>query len=161
MSQIITTHGTLTSSPPKQAYELLHWGFVFAFAIAGVDKFSRVLANWDGYLAPGIARLSPFPVHATMIAIGILEIGAAVLVAVRPRLGGYVVAGWLAAIVVNLIVGLDHLDLALVDLGLVTGALALGRLAQVYDHSDVKETRTIETTVTDRSDFSAAQASKI
>lgn len=161
MAQTITTHGILTYSPPKQAYELLRWGFVIAVAIGGVDKLSRVLTNWDHYLAPAIARLSPFAARGTMVGIGIVEIGVAVLVAVRPRIGAYVLAGWLAAVVVNLIVGLEFLDVALVDLGLLVAALALGRLAQVYDHSQVIETRTIETRVTDDRDvYAAAHALK-
>ena len=161
MSQTITTHGPLTYSPPKQAYELLRWGFVVALAVGGVDKFSRVLTNWDHYLAPGILRLSPFAARGTMVMIGMLEIAVAVLVAVRPRIGAYVVAGWLAAVVVNLVVGLEFLDVALVDLGLLVGALALGRLAQVYDHANVVETRTIETTVIDdRDELAAAHALK-
>jgi hypothetical protein len=162
MSQTIITHGNLSSSPAKQAYELLRWGFVLALAVGGVDKFSRVLTNWDHYLAPSIARISLFPPRATMIAVGILEIGIAVLVAVRPRIGAYAAAAWLAAVVVNLVVGLEHLDVALADLGLLVGALALGRLAQVYDHSQVTETRTIETIVDDDgSPFAPAHAAKL
>jgi hypothetical protein len=66
-----------------------------------------------------------------MLAVGAIEIAAGILVAVRPRLGGYVVAAWLAGIIVNLLLVGDFLDIALRDFGLLLGALTLARLATV------------------------------
>jgi len=48
---------------------------------------------------------------------------------VRPRIGGYVVAAWLLGIIVNLLLLGDYFDIALRDVGLLVGALALARLA--------------------------------
>ncbi|MGH9024985.1 MAG: hypothetical protein ACRDWD_02555, partial [Acidimicrobiia bacterium] len=62
------------------------------------------------------------------------EIAAGVLVAVAPRLGAYVVAAWLAGIIVNLLT-VDpptYYDIALRDFGLMLGALTLGRLAGAF-----------------------------
>jgi hypothetical protein len=64
-----------------------------------------------------------------MLIVGGIEIAAGVLVAVRPRIGGYVVAAWLAGIIVNLLLIGDYFDVALRDFGLLIGALALARLA--------------------------------
>jgi hypothetical protein len=71
--------------------------------------------------------------HGFMLVVGVVEIAAGLLVALRPRIGAYVVAAWLAGIILNLLVGGHFLDVALRDFGLCLGALALARLSQVYD----------------------------
>ena len=127
-----TVSGT-TAEPAYQAYQILHWGFVAAPIIAGADKFVHLLTNWDEYLAPAIAQMLPISGHAFMLVVGVIEIVAGVLVAVRPRIGAYVVAGWLVGIMLNLIIRGHALDIVLRDFGLCLGALALARLATVYD----------------------------
>jgi hypothetical protein len=72
-----------------------------------------------------------------MLAVGVIEIIAGIVVAVRPRFGGYLVAAWLAGIIVNLLILADHYDVALRDFGLLLGALALARLASAYDRRPV------------------------
>jgi hypothetical protein len=64
-----------------------------------------------------------------MLAVGVVEILAGLLVAVRPDVGGYVVAAWLAGIIGNLLLIPDFYDIALRDFGLLLAALALARLA--------------------------------
>ena len=120
-------------APAYQAYQILHWGFVAAPVVAGADKFLGLLANWDKYLAPSFASLSPLSAHGTMMAVGVVEILAGLVVALRPRIGAYVVAAWLAGIVVNLLLVGGYYDVALRDVGLILGALALGRLSQTYE----------------------------
>jgi hypothetical protein len=119
--------------PERQAYDILHWGFVAAPVLAGLDKFVHLLANWDLYIAPVFANLLGSATHGFMLVVGVVEIAAGLIVALRPRIGAYVVAAWLAAIILNLVIGGHYLDVALRDFGLFLGALALGRLAQVYD----------------------------
>jgi hypothetical protein len=123
--------------PSYQAFQVLHWGFVAAPLLAGLDKFFDLLAHWEGYLSPAFARLSPLSPHATMRAVGIVEVLAAVLVAVRPRIGAYVVAAWLAGIMLNLLLLGHGYDIALRDLGLFLAALALGRLSALHDRKTV------------------------
>ena len=48
---------------------------------------------------------------------------------VVPRLGGLLVAGWLAGIIVSLLLVGGYGDIALRDFGLLLGALALSCLA--------------------------------
>jgi hypothetical protein len=130
------SHGrttTKTSSPAYQAYRILHVAFVVAPVIAGLDKFFHLLVNWDMYLAPVIARLSPIGDHGLMLAIGVIEIIAGILVAIKPRIGAYVVSAWLLGIVINLLIVPGFFDVALRDFGLSLGALALGRLSQEFD----------------------------
>ena len=64
-----------------------------------------------------------------MLLVGVIEIVAGLVVAVRPKFGGYLVAAWLAGIIVNLLILGEYYDVALRDFGLVIGALALARLA--------------------------------
>jgi len=116
-----------------QAYQILHWGFAALPIIAGLDKFTHFLVNWDQYLAPWVARLVPLTVHSMMLIVGVVEIAAGLLVAIKPRIGAYVVCAWLIGIVVNLVTFPGFLDIALRDFGLALGALALGRLSRVYD----------------------------
>ena len=131
-----TSQSALSRNPTRQAYELLHWGFVAAPAIAGLDKFTDLLVNWDKYLAPSFARMLPVSAHSFMQVVGGVEIVAALLVAVKPKIGAYVVAAWLAGIIVNLLVSGAYFDVALRDFGLMLGALALGRLAVAHERGD-------------------------
>lgn len=124
-------------TPARQAYEVLHWGFVAAPAIAGLDKFSDLLTNWDNYLAPALARVSPLSVHATMMVVGAIEIVAALLVALKPRIGAWVVAAWLAGIIVDLALLGHAWDIALRDFGLMLGAIALARLTVAHDQHEI------------------------
>ena len=120
-------------SPAYQAYQILHWGFVALPIIAGLDKFAAVLASWDKYLAPVVANHLPISAHAFMMIVGVVEIAAGLLVAVKPRIGAYVVAAWLVAIIGNLLLFGAYFDVALRDFGLCLGALALGRLSLDFD----------------------------
>ena len=124
----------------RQAFRILHVGFVVAPILAGLDKFFEVLVDWDRYLAPVATDVLPVSGHSFMLAVGVIEIAAGVLVAFRPRIGGYVVAVWLWAIIVNLLVAGDFYDIALRDFGLSLGALALARLAEAYPAGSLRPT---------------------
>jgi len=117
------------SNPSYQAYQILHLGFTVAPVLAGIDKFFHLLCNWDQYLAPWIASLSPIGGHNLMLAAGVIETAAGILVAVRPRLGAPLVGAWLCLIIVNLLTTGTYFDVALRDFGLALGAFALWRLA--------------------------------
>jgi len=117
------------SRPSYQAYQILHFAFTVAPILAGLDKFFHLLCNWDQYLAPWIAHLSPVGSHNLMLAIGAVEIIAGLLVAVKPKIGAPVVAVWLIGIIVNLVSMGTYFDIALRDLGLSLGAWALWRLS--------------------------------
>lgn len=120
-------------SAARQAFWLLRAGFTVAPILFGLDKFVGLLTDWDRYLAPQIDGLLPGTAHQAMLAVGVVEILAGVLVAVLPRVGGYVVAVWLAGIIVDLLLVGDYFDIALRDFGLLVGALALARLAAAFD----------------------------
>ena len=113
----------------RQAFLLLRTVFTIAPIAFGLDKFFGVLTDWDQYLAPWINDLVPGSAHQAMLLVGVVEIVAGLLVAVRPQIGACVVAAWLAGIIVNLLTLGDFYDIALRDFGLLVGALALARLA--------------------------------
>lgn len=120
------------NTPSHQAYQILHLGFTAAPILAGIDKFFHLLCNWDQYLAPWIAAISPIGGHSLMLVAGAIEAAAGILVAVRPRLGAPIVGLWLCLIIVNLLTMGGYFDVALRDLGLALGAFALWRLAQEF-----------------------------
>jgi hypothetical protein len=116
--------------PVYQAYQILHVGFTAAPILFGLDKFFHVLVDWDKYLPPVVSRLVGGHGHAFMLAVGVIEIIAGLLVAFKPRIGGYVVAAWLWGTTLNLLLIPGYYDVALRDFGLSLGALALARLAE-------------------------------
>ena len=120
------------SSPAYQAFRILHLGYIAAPILAGLDKFFHLLVNWDQYVPAIVARLSPIGAHELMLVVGVIEIVAGIGVALKPRLFAYVVAGWLALIIVNLLLIPGYFDVALRDFGLFLAALALGRLSQQF-----------------------------
>ena len=125
-------------TPAYQAFHLLHWAFVVAPVIMGADKFLNLLTNWEKYLAPSFLSISPLSAAATMRAVGVVEIIAGLVVAIRPRIGAYVVAAWLAGIIVNLLLVGGYYDVAVRDFGLCLAALALARLSATYDRQGAK-----------------------
>ena len=129
----------LATDRAYQGYLLLRIGFTVAPIVFGLDKFFNVLVRWEQYLAPWIASIVPTSADVTMRVVGLVEIVAGVMVALRPRYGAFLVAAWLGGIIVNLLTYPGYYDVALRDFGLMLGALALGLLALKYD--DVPATR--------------------
>jgi hypothetical protein len=121
------------SSPAYQAYQVLHVGFVLLPLVAGLDKFTNWLTNWQGYLAPYFAQATSIPERQLMMIAGAIEIVIALIVAIKPLVGARLLALWMLASIVNLILGQSHFDLALRDFGIMLGALALGRLSIDFD----------------------------
>jgi hypothetical protein len=123
------TIGNDLSNPIYQAYRALQIGFIVAPILAGLDKFVGLLTDWTQYLWPPFADLLGLTPATFMGVVGVVEIAAGIIVAVKPRFGGYLVAAWLAGIILNLVLVGGFWDIALRDLGLAIGAFALARLA--------------------------------
>ena len=121
-----------TTRPSYQAYRILHFGFTVAPVLMGLDKFFNLLVDWERYLPPGITQLLGGNGHLFLMAVGVIEVVAGIGVALRPRIFSYVVAAWLWAIIVNLLLIPGYFDIAVRDFGLSLGALALGRLSAEY-----------------------------
>ena len=116
-----------------QVFWVLRIGFTVLPILFGLDKFTSLLAEWTKYLAPQIDRIVPGTAHQAMLAVGVVEVTAGLLVAVLPRFGGLVVAAWLAGIIVNLLLLGGYYDIALRDFGLLLASLGLARLAWSSD----------------------------
>jgi len=127
-------HSSTTVSPSHRAYQILHFGFVVAPIIAGADKFFDKLGDWDKYLAPQIASI--IPAHTFMMIVGAIEIVAGLIVLTKPKIGAFIVAAWLLGIIINLIMLGNYYDVALRDLGLCLGALALGYLGIAHEKGE-------------------------
>jgi len=115
-----------------QAFWLLRVGFTVAPILFGIDKYFNWTVHWPDYLAGWINEIQPFASGQDfMYVVGGIEIFAGLLVAVAPRIGAFVVAGWLLGIVVNLLTknAPQYYDIALRDFGLLLAALTLGRLS--------------------------------
>ncbi len=129
-----TTERAELGNPAYQAFLLLRVGFTAAPILFGLDKFFNWTVDWTIYLAPWINDIAPGSAQDFMYLVGAVEIAAGILVAVAPRIGAYVVAAWLAGIILNLLT-VDppkYYDIALRDFGLMLGALTLARLSTAF-----------------------------
>jgi hypothetical protein len=123
------TGRTAHADPAHQAFLLLRTVFTVAPILFGLDKFTNLLTDWPGYLAPWIDAVVPGTAQQAMYAVGVVEIVAGIVVAVMPRFGGWLVAAWLFGIIVNLLSIPNYFDIALRDFGLLAAAVALALLA--------------------------------
>jgi uncharacterized membrane protein YphA (DoxX/SURF4 family) len=123
---------SLAGEPAHQAFLLLRTVFTVAPILFGLDKFTNILTDWTVYLAPVATSVVPVPAQTFMYGVGVIEIIAGILVALRPRIGSLVVAVWLLGIIINLLILGSFFDVALRDFGLMIGALALNRLATAH-----------------------------
>ena len=115
-----------------QAYQILRLAFTVAPIVAGLDKFFGILVDWDKYLPAAVNNMVGGAGHQLMLVVGVIEIIAGIGVFLKPKIFAYVVAAWLLLIIANLLMIPGYYDVALRDLGLMLGAIALGRLSQEY-----------------------------
>jgi hypothetical protein len=127
----------LRRDPAAQAFLLLRIGLTVFPIVMGLDKFANVLTDdWTRYLAPQFNDILPGSAATGMHLVGIVEIAAGLVVAVIPRFGGILVAGWLAGIILDLLLVGGYGDVAFRDFGLMLGALTLARLATIDSGPD-------------------------
>ena len=124
-----TGSGTAVQAAGLQVFWVLRIGFTALPILFGLDKFANLMTNWTKYLAPQIDHIVPGTAHQAMLAVGVVEIVAGLVVAALPRFGGPLVAVWLAGIIGNLLLSGGYGDVALRDFGLLVAALGLTRLA--------------------------------
>src|SRR3954454_15696862 len=140
MSTIATplpARAAVRSNPVAQAYLIMRIAFTVAPILFGIDKFANVLTDdWTKYLAPAFNDILPGRAADGMHIVGVVEIVAGLTVAVVPRFGGLLVAGWLAGIIINLLIVGGYGDIALRDFGLLLAALTLSRLASAFPADD-------------------------
>lgn len=113
-------------------FKLLRLTFGIVPIVAGVDKFTNLLTNWEHYMSPAMIAVLPFSAATFMMLVGIIEIIAGVLVLMKAEIGGYVVAAWLTAIALTLLMSLNYLDVAVRDLVMAISAFSITRLAPIF-----------------------------
>ncbi|NEM98453.1 tRNA (5-methylaminomethyl-2-thiouridylate)-methyltransferase [Pontibacter sp. BT327] len=107
------------------AINLLKYTYGIVPIVAGLDKYTHLLTNWNKYLAPAVADILPFSVGTFMSIVGVIEIIAGVLVLIRPKIGSLIVAFWLVGIAINLLISGQYFDVAVRDLVMAIGAFSL------------------------------------
>jgi uncharacterized membrane protein YphA (DoxX/SURF4 family) len=120
-----------TNETVKSVWSVLKLTFGIVPIVAGLDKFTDFLVDWDQYLHPAIAAMLPFPPHTFMLIVGIIEVIAGIIVLVKPRVGGFIVMAWLICIALNLIASGRYFDIAVRDLVISIGAMTLARLSGI------------------------------
>ncbi|MGN6214910.1 hypothetical protein [Parafilimonas sp.] len=121
----------ITQQPVTQTFRLLKFTFVIVPIVAGADKFTNLLTNWEQYLNPSLADLLPFPASTFMMIVGIIEIIAGIIVLKKAEIGGYIVAAWLTSIALTLLAGFNYVDVAVRDLVMAISAFSMARLSRV------------------------------
>ncbi len=98
--------------------------------VAGADKFTHILVNWDQYLAPAVANMLPFAPHTFMLIVGVIEIVAGLIVLAKPKIGSIIVCLWLLGIAINLVMSGQYYDVAVRDAVMAIGAFSLFTLSR-------------------------------
>jgi uncharacterized membrane protein YphA (DoxX/SURF4 family) len=118
----------------ENAYWALRLTFGVVPIVAGLDKFTNLLADWASYLSPLAVRLLPVSPHGFMMLVGIVEIVVGIgVLSGRARVFGWIAAAWLVCIALNLITTGHHLDVAARDVALAVSAFALAQLAPLHE----------------------------
>ena len=108
--------------------------------VAGFDKFTNLLTDWQQYLSPLAERVLPFSGRDFMYLVGVIEIAAGILVLSKlTRVGAYVVSAWLVAIVLNLLTTGHYFDIAVRDLVMSFGAFTLAKMTEVRERATSPE----------------------
>lgn len=112
----------------NQVYTLLKYTFVIVPIVAGADKFTNLLTDWQQYLNPDLAGFLPFSAGVFMMVVGAIEIVAGIIVWKNAYIGGMIVAAWLTLIAVTLLIGFNYVDVAVRDLVMAIAAFSLSKL---------------------------------
>lgn len=115
----------------KPTFQLLKYTFGIVPIVAGIDKFTNLLTQWENYLNPGIAHLIPFTPHTFMMIVGVIEVIAGLIVLAKPIIGGYIVSAWLTLISITLLASGTYLDVAVRDIVMGIGAFSLAKISKL------------------------------
>jgi uncharacterized membrane protein YphA (DoxX/SURF4 family) len=114
----------------NQIFKLLKYTFGIVPIVTGLDKFTNLLTNWEQYINPTLSNILPFSTSTFMMIVGIIEIVAGIIVLIKTELGGYIVAAWLIAIALSLLIGFNYVDIAARDLVMAISAFCMARIAK-------------------------------
>ncbi|HEY6952363.1 MAG TPA: tRNA (5-methylaminomethyl-2-thiouridylate)-methyltransferase [Bacteroidota bacterium] len=112
---------------------VLRLTFTVVPIVAGLDKFTNLLTNWEAYLNPMLVHVLPVGPAVFMKVSGVIEILAGIIVFYRPRIGALIVSAWLVAIALSLLASGHYLDVAVRDLVMAVSAFTLASLTQAVE----------------------------
>ncbi len=116
-----------------QTVNLLKYTFGIVPVVAGADKFTNLLTNWEQYLPPSLGDLLPLTAASFMMIVGVIEIIAGIIVLKKTEIGGYIVAGWLTGVALALLIDFNYVDVAVRDLVMAISALSLARISKIVN----------------------------
>ena len=122
---------TTSNQIVRSVWMVLRITFGIVPIVAGIDKFTDLLVDWDMYLNPQIASMLPFSAHTFLQIVGVIEIVAGLIVLIKPAIGGWIVMAWLICIALQLLAMGKYLDVAVRDLVMSIAAMSLARLSRV------------------------------
>jgi len=117
---------------------LLKFTYGLVPIVAGADKFTDLLTNWEQYLHPGLKSMLPFSPHVFMMIVGVIEIIAGILVLVKTQFGAYLVSIWLLLIALTLLASGNYLDVAVRDIVMAIGAFSLAKLSVINNNAGLQ-----------------------
>ena len=123
----------------RTVWMILRITFSLVPIVAGLDKFTDFLTNWDNYLNPMVASVLPFTPHMFMGVVGVIEIAAGIIVFYRPRLGALIVTAWLGCIALSLLASGHYLDVAVRDLVMSVAAFTLAGITPLVESDGRRE----------------------
>jgi uncharacterized membrane protein YphA (DoxX/SURF4 family) len=115
----------------KPTFNLLKLTFGIVPIVAGLDKFTNILTNWEQYVHPGLGSMLPFSASVFMMIVGVIEIVAGIIVLRKTEIGGYIVAAWLTLIALTLLASFKFMDVAVRDLVMAIAAFSMARIAKL------------------------------
>lgn len=122
---------TIKNQEVSKVVNVLKYVFVIVPIVAGADKFTNLLCNWEQYLNPTMGDILSFSGAVFMKIVGVIEIVAGLIVLKKPIIGGYIVSAWLALIAISLLASLNYLDVAVRDLVMSISALSMAKLSKI------------------------------
>ena len=109
-------------------------GLGLAAFLAGLDQFFNLLADWQVYVSPLATAVLPVSAGTFMRVAGVIEMAVGLAILTRwTRIGSYVAAVCLPAIVANFLAGGRFLDVAVRDIEMAVAAYALARLTEAHE----------------------------
>ncbi len=115
----------------KPTFNLLKLTFGIVPIVAGLDKFTNILTNWEQYVHPGLGSMLPFSASLFIMIVGVIEIVAGIIVLKKTEIGGYIVAAWLTLIALTLLASFKFMDVAVRDLVMAIAAFSMARIAKL------------------------------
>ena len=127
-------------------------------ALAGLDKFFNLLADWGSYVSPLAAQMLPVSTTTFMQAVGVIEFGVGVaILGAAPAIGAYAASAWLLLVAGNLVLG-GRFDIAARDVVMSAAALTLARVIELRQAETVANDSQRRSTVSHTSRAMAGRA---